>query len=105
MKKWLIVLFAVIVTCSLLTALLLLKLPSATSDVPELPTPTPTPTSAPTPTPTATPTSTAQPVSQEELQQAINQAITFLNQTEHPIGLMMLNVIYRQFGIQEFEDS
>jgi hypothetical protein len=84
--------------------LLLLKLPSATPDVPELPTPTPTPTSAPTPTPTATPTGTAQPTSQE-LQQAINQAITFLNQTEHPIGLMMLNVIYRQFGIAEFEDS
>ncbi len=104
MKKWLIVLCAVIVTCSLLTALLLLKLPSATSDVPAPPTPTPTPTSAPTPTPTATPISTAQPVSQE-LQQAINQAITFLNQTEHPIGLMMLNVIYRQFGIAEFEDS
>ena len=104
MKKWLIVLCAVIVTCSLVTALLLLKLPSATPDVPELPTPTPTPTSAPTPTPTATPTGTAQPTSQE-LQQAINQAITFLNQTEHPIGLMMLNVIYRQFGIAEFEDS
>jgi hypothetical protein len=94
MKKSLIVLFVVIATCILLAALILLKLPSAPIDTPGLP----------TPTPTSTPTSTTQPVSQE-LQQAINHAITYLNQTEHPIGLMMLNVIYRQFGIQEFKDT
>ena len=94
MKKSLIVLFVVIATCILLAALILLKLPSAPIDTPGLP----------TPTPTSTPTSTTQPVSQE-LQQAINHAIIYLNQTEHPIGLMMLNVIYRQFGIQEFKDT
>ena len=94
MKKSLVVLFVVIVTCILLAALILLKLPSAPIDTPGLPTPPPTPT----------PTNTMQPVSQE-LQQAIDHAITYLNQTEHPIGLMMLNVIYRQFGIQEFKDS
>jgi hypothetical protein len=94
MKKSLIVLFVVIATCILLAALILLKLPSAPIDTP----------GQPTPTPTSTPTSTTQPVSQE-LQQAINNAITYLNQTEHPIGLMMLNVIYRQFGIQEFKDT
>jgi hypothetical protein len=94
MKKSLIVLFVVIATCILLAALILLKLPSAPIYTPGLP----------TPTPTSTPTSTTQPVSQE-LQQAINHAITYLNQTEHPIGLMMLNVIYRQFGIQEFKDT
>ena len=94
MKKSLIVLFVVIATCILLAALILLKLPSAPIDTPGLP----------TPTPTSTPTSTTQPVSQE-LQQAINHAIIYLNQTEHPIGLMMLNVIYRQFGIQEFKNT
>lgn len=87
MKKSLI-LCVVIIICSVLTALLLLRLPSAPSDTSVLP----------------TPTSTAQPTNQE-LQQAINHSITFLKQTEHPIGLMMLNVIYRQFGIAEFSDS
>jgi len=88
MKKSLIVLFVVIVICSLLTILLLLKLPSAPSDAPALP----------------TPISTVQPTNQA-LQQAINHGITYLRQTEHPIGLLMLNVIYRQFGIAEFKDS
>jgi len=88
MKKSLIVLCVVIVICSLLTALLLLKLPSSPSDAPALP----------------TPTSTAQPTNQA-LQQAINQSIIYLKQTQHPIGLLMLNVIYRQFAIAEFKDS
>jgi hypothetical protein len=96
MKKSLIALSVVIVTCSLLATLILLNLPSTPSDTPTQPTPTPTPT--------PTPSSTVQPVSQE-LQQAINHAITYLNQTENPIGLMMLNVIYRQFGITEFKDT
>jgi len=88
MKKSLIVLCVVIVICSLLTVLLLLKLPSAPSDAPALP----------------TPISTVQPTNQE-LQQAINHGITYVRQTEHPIGLLMLNVMYRQFGIAEFKDS
>jgi hypothetical protein len=88
MKKSLIVLCVVIVTCSLLTVLLLLKLPSAPSSAPALP----------------TPINTVQPTNQA-LQQAINRGITYLRQTEHPLGLLMLNVIYRQFGIAEFKDS
>jgi hypothetical protein len=88
MKKSLIVLCVVIVICSLLTVLLLLKLPSAPSDAPALP----------------TPISTVQPTNQE-LQQAINHGITYVNQTQHPIGLLMLNVMYRQFGIAEFKNS
>jgi hypothetical protein len=96
MKKTLIVLSVVIVTCSLLAALILLKLPSSPSDTPVLP--TPTPTSTPTSPPTIQPTN-------QELQHAINQAIIYLNRIEHPIGLMMLNVIYRQFGITEFKDT
>jgi hypothetical protein len=39
------------------------------------------------------------------LQQAVKNAITYLKQTQNPIGLLMLNVIYRQFGITEFTDS
>jgi hypothetical protein len=87
MKRSLII-GVVIIICSVLTALLVLNLPSAPSDTPVLP----------------TPASTALPTSQE-LQQAISQSITFLKQTEHPVGLMMLNVIYRQFGIAEFSNS
>jgi hypothetical protein len=88
MKKSLIVICVVIVICSLLTVLLLLKLPSAPSDAPASP----------------TPTGTVQPTN-PELQQAINDGIAYLSETEHPIGLLMLNVIYRQFGIAEFKDS
>jgi len=88
MKKPLTILFVVVVICSLLTALLLLKLSSSPSDAPALP----------------TPTSTVEPPN-EELQQAINHGITYVNQVEHPIGLLMLNVMYRQFGIAEFKDS
>jgi hypothetical protein len=39
------------------------------------------------------------------LQQATKNAITYLKQTKDPMGLLMLNVIYRQFGIVEFNDS
>ncbi len=39
------------------------------------------------------------------LQQATKNAITYLKQTNDPTGLLMLNVIYRQFGIVEFNDS
>jgi hypothetical protein len=87
MKKSLIISVTIII-CSVLTALLVLNLPSTPSDTPASP----------------TPASTALPTSQE-LQQAISQSVTFLKQTEHPIGLMMLNVIYRQFDIAEFSDS
>jgi len=82
MKKPLIALCIVVVVCSLLTVLLILNLPSAPSDGPPLPTPT-----------------------NHELQQAIDRSFTYLRQTQHPIGLLMLNIIYRQFAIAEFEDS
>jgi hypothetical protein len=88
MKKSLIALCVVIVICSLLTVSLLLKLPSAPSDG----------------KPQPTPISTVQPTNQA-LQQAVNHGITYLRQTQEPIGLLMLNVIYRQFGIAEFNDS
>lgn len=88
MKKSLIAIFIVIVTCSLLTVLLVLNLPLAPSDGPA----TPTPTSTPTPV-------------NHALQQAIDRSIPYLMQTEHPIGLLMLNVIYRQFAITEFQNS
>ena len=88
MKKSLIALCVVIVVCSLLTVLLLLNMPSTPSNGPALP----------------TPTSTPQPTN-HALQQAIDRSITYLRQTEHPIGLLMLDVIYRQFAIAEFKDS
>jgi hypothetical protein len=39
------------------------------------------------------------------MHQAIKNAITYLKQTQDPTGLLMLNVIYRQFGIVEFNNS
>jgi hypothetical protein len=39
------------------------------------------------------------------VQQALKKAINYLKQTQDPMGLLMLNVIYRQFGIVEFNDS
>jgi len=88
MKKSLGVLCVIVVICSLLTVLLLLNLPSAPSNG----------TTSPTPTNTPEPTNHA-------LQQAIERSIPYLRQTEHAIGLLMLDVIYRQFAITEFEDS
>ena len=84
MKKPLIVLCVVIVICSLLTVSLLLKFISAPSDD-ELQT-------------------SLQP-NDEALQQAISHGIAYLRQTKEPMGLLMLNVMYRQFGIAEFNDS
>ena len=88
MKKSLIALCVVIVICSLLTVSLLLKLSLAPSDG----------------EPQPTPISTVQPTD-PALQQAVKNAITYLKQTQDATGLLMLNVIYRQFGIAEFNDS
>jgi hypothetical protein len=96
MKKPLIALCVVIVICSLLTVSLLLKLPSAPSDS--------EPQTSEQPTPQTTAQTTPQPTD-PALQQAVKNAITYLKQTQNPIGLLMLNVIYRQFGITEFSDS
>ncbi len=96
MKKPLIALCVVIVICSLLTVSLLLKLPSAPSEG--------EPQTSEQPTPQTTAQTTPQPTD-PALQQAVENAITYLKQTQNPIGLLMLNVIYRQFGITEFNDS
>ena len=84
MKKPLIVLCVVIVICSLFTVSLLLKLPSSPSD--------------------DEPQTPVQPTD-EELQQAISRGIAYLRQIKEPMGLLMLNVMHRQFGIAEFNDS
>ena len=103
MKKPLVVAGCVIVVCSLLTISMLLT-PSAPSDS-ELQTsiqPTPQTTTQKTPQPT--PINTGQS-KDPGLQQALKNAINYLKQTQDPTGLLMLNVIYRQFGIVEFNDS
>jgi hypothetical protein len=80
MKKPLIALCAVIVISSLLTVSLILKF---SGDEPR---------------------TSLQPTD-EALQQAISHGIAYLRQTKEPMGLLMLNVMYRQFGIAEFNDS
>jgi hypothetical protein len=84
MKKPLIMLCVSIVICSLLTVSLFLKLPSAPSD--------------------DEPQTFLRP-NDEALQRAISHGIAYLRQIKEPMGLLMLNVMYRQFGIAEFNDS
>jgi hypothetical protein len=120
MKKSIAAAICVIVLCSLLAVPLLLRPPLVASQdelqtTPKI-TPYPdlksdpeensqsTPQNTPQPTPTASPKSTSQKTD-DKLEAAINNAITYLEQTNEPFGLMMLNVIYRQFGIQEFKDT
>jgi len=121
MKKSLVVVFCVIVLCSLLAVPLLLKPPSAIyqdeqQTAPQI-TPQPktipegTPESIPQNTPQTTPptpTSSPQPTNQttnDKLEAAVNKAIKYLAQTQEPYALLMLNVLYRRFGIPEFNDS
>ena len=123
MKKSLVAVICVIVLCSLLAVPLLLRpplvaskdelqttpkitlYPDLKSDPAETPQSTPQNTPQPTqPTPTASPSPTSQKTD-DKLEVAINNAITYLEQTNEAFGLMMLNVIYRQFGIQEFKDT
>jgi hypothetical protein len=80
MKRVLIIVFSVIVLCGLLAVPLLLN-----------PVPAPTPTPAPT-----------------NLERAISKAINFFKVNRQPnnlYALLMLNVIYRRFGIAAFADS
>ena len=123
MKKSLVAVICVIVLCSLLAVPLLLRPPLVASQDELQTTPkitpypdlksdpegnfqsTPQNTPQPTqPTHTASPKQTSQKT-EDKLEVAINHAITYLEQTNEPFGLMMLNVIYRQFGIQEFKDT
>jgi hypothetical protein len=123
MKKSLAAAICVIVLCSLLAVPLLLRSPLVASQdelqtTPKI-TPYPdlksdpegtaqsTPQNTPQqtqPTPAASPKPTSQKTD-DKLEVAINNAINYLEQTNEPFGLLMLNVIYRQFGIQEFKDT
>jgi hypothetical protein len=123
MKKPIAAAICVIVLCSLLAVPLLLRpplvasqdelqttpkitpYPDLKSDSEETAQITPQNTPQPTqPTPAASPSLTSQKTD-DKLEAAINNAITYLEQTNEPFALLMLNVIYRQFGIQEFKDT
>jgi hypothetical protein len=99
MKKPLVVTICVIVICSLLAVSMLLKLPLAPSNYEQ-----PTAQTTAQTTPQSSPISTEKPID-TALQEAIKKAITYLENTKDPMGLLMLNVIYRQFGIAEFNNS
>jgi len=61
-------------------------------------TPNPTPKNTPKPTPNLTP-------SNRTIQEAIGNATSYLDTLTEPYAMLMLNVIYRRFGITEFADS
>jgi hypothetical protein len=103
MKKPLVVACCVIIVCSLLTISILLTL-SAPSDSELQTSVQPTPQTTAQKTPLPTPTSKLQPTD-PSLQQALKKAINYLKQTQDPMGLLMINVLYRQFNITEFNDS
>jgi len=109
--------------CILLAVPLLLKPPSVASLDEQQTTPKITPypvlesgpedphhsmsenTSQPTqPTPTTFPQQTDQKTD-DKLEVAINNAINYIAHTQEPYALLMLNVLYRQFGIPEFKDA
>lgn len=71
-------------------------------------TPQSTPASAPYSTPQNTPNPTQQPnltPSNCTIQEAIGNATSYLDTLTEPYAMLMLNVIYRRFGINEFADS
>jgi len=118
LKKSFAVAFFVIVLCGLLVVPLLLKPPSVASQGEQQITPkiTPSPdmkivpeeTPQSTPQPDSTPTISPQPTQQtsnDKLEGTINKAINFMAQTQEPYALLMLNVLYRRFGITEFKDT
>ncbi len=125
-------LVACIVTLCSLLAVPLMTLPLPTlEDKPQTtpqsiqqPTPPPpvesTPTQSPSQPPKSTPTSTSQttpypyqpptppnaqrPINRS-LSEAVGNATDYLAQTKEPYALLMLDVIHRRFGIDEFNDS
>jgi hypothetical protein len=103
MKKPLVVACCVILICSFFTISLLLT-PSAPFDGYLQTSLQPTPQTSAQKTPQPTPINIAQSTD-PAIQQAIKNAITYLKQTQDPTGLLMLNVIYRQFSIAEFNNS
>lgn len=123
MKKTSALAFCLIILCSIFAAPLLLSPPSTGSpeELQAAPKNTPSPEvkiapeettqNKPQNKPQATqtaPITSPKPSSQtmvEKLEIAINNAIVYIAETEEPNALLMLNVLYRQFGITEFEDS
>jgi hypothetical protein len=129
MKKSLFSIVCVIIICGLLTAMMLLQPPSPTSsDILQL---TPEGSSQPTPQDIEQPTlpnnstsnasqkpaqnSTTQtlPNNQQSLQrpenrtlqEAVGNATNYFAETTEPYALLLLNTIYRRFGITEFANS
>jgi|WetSurMetagenome_2_1015567.scaffolds.fasta_scaffold01690_8 hypothetical protein len=103
MKKTLVVACCVIVICSFFTSsLLLILLAPFEGNLQTSLQPTPQTPAQKTPQPT--PINIAQSTD-PVIQRAIKNAITYLKQTQNPTGLLMLNVIFRQFGIAEFNNS
>lgn len=97
MKKAFILIFFIILLCSLL----LLGMFLFTG-------PAPTPSPSPSPTPTPSPTSTIEPNS---LKASVTNAINFFEKSPQPYNsnelyaLLMLDVMHRRFGITEFADA
>jgi hypothetical protein len=95
MKKPLIALCVVIIVCSIFAVSLLQNQPSINDNA--------QPTTQTTPQ--TSPQTPANSTIDSTLQNAITNAVNFLKQTQDPTGLLMLNVLYRQFGITEFNTS
>lgn len=130
MKKIFIAVFCLILVLSVFLAPLLLKSTESSpqgitntfnqSDLQQSPTitqPTPTSTTSATPQSTdqssqSTPQSSIQPNSQptlqltaENLQNAVGNATNFLKGTNESYALLLMNVVYRRFGVTAFADS
>jgi hypothetical protein len=110
-KKALVAVIVIIVLCSLLVVALFLHTAPAPTPSPSpssSPTPTPTLSPSPSPTPTLTPTPTVEP---DALKTAVTNAINFFEDSPQPsqsnqlYALMMLDVMYRRFGVTEFADA
>jgi hypothetical protein len=128
MKKNLPIVSIIIIVVCLLTTLPLLQLampqsqgplqttPGTTPQATQQSTSQPAPQSTSQPTPTSTTQSTPQntpqqtqqnlqPASNRTLQEAVGNATCFLDKLSEPYAMLMLNVIYRRFGVVEFADS
>jgi hypothetical protein len=108
-KKALVAAFVIIALCSLLVVTLFLHTaPAPTPSPAPSPTPTLSPSPSPSPTPTLTPSPTVEP---DALKTAVTNAINFFEDSLQPYqsnelyALMMLDVMYRRFGITEFADA
>jgi hypothetical protein len=123
LKKSIAAAICVVALCSLLVVPLLLKPPLAASQDQQQTTPGITPypdlKSDPEETSQSMPQNTPQPTQptpatspklanqniDDKLEVAITNAINYIAQTQESYALLMLNVIYRQFGITEFKDT